>query len=1406
MTKQIIFVDSAVPDYQTLIESADTAQVFILNENFSGIEQITNTLALESDIEAIHILSHGSPGTLHLGSETLSNQNLPQWGNKIKQWGKALTKNADILLYGCNVAAKETGLKFIQKLHQLTGANIAASNNKTGSQALGGDWELFVKIGQISTPLALTSVAMASYQGILGLTLFKDLNPGTDGSGPENFFNFNNTLYFAAGDATNGTELWKSDGTSAGTVLLKDIYPGTNSSDPQNFFNFNNTLYFRADDGTNGSEWWKSDGTAAGTVLLKDINPGTNGLDVYYTDFINLNNTLYFAANDGTNGSELWKSDGTAAGTVLVKDIDPGTNGSYPYALLNVNNTLYIRAAGTNGAEMWKSDGTAAGTVLLKDIYPGTDSSFPTDFINLNNTLYFVANDGTNGYELWKSDGTEAGTVLLKDIYPGTDDSDPCALFNFNNTLYFQADDSTNGTELWKSDGTAAGTVLLKDINPGTDGSFPWNFFNFNNTLYFSAYDGTNGRELWSSAPATITNVTATTADGTYGIGATINITATFSEAVTITGTPQLQLETGTTDQLANYTTGSGTPTLTFNYTVQPGDTTLDLQYLSTTALALNGGAIKDSVNLDADLNLPALASLQSLGGSKALVIDSIAPTVTSITRKTPTATLTNSNSVIYTVSFSEPVKNLDIGDFTLNKTGTVNGNIASVSAATGTTIDVTVNNITGDGNLGLDVPATATINDIPGNALTAAFTTGQNYTVDKTPPTVTINEATAQTDPTATSPINFTVTFSEPVTGFDATDIDLSTSTATGTLTPTITGGGPVYTVAVNGMTGSGNVFASIKANGVTDPVGNNNTVSTSTDNSVTYNAPAPEIQVLDGATDIADGTASAINFGSVTVGTSLNKTFTVKNSGTAVLNLSNPTLPTGFSLVGNLPTTLAAGASANLQVQVDTATAGNKSGTLQFVNNDSDENPFDFPISASVTAPPLPEIQVLDGATDIVDGTASAIDFGSVIVGGTLNKTFTVKNLGTGVLNLSNLTLPTGFSLVGSLPATVAAGASANLLLQVDTTAAGNKTGTLQFVNDDSDENPFDFPIAATVTTPPTPTPTPTPEPVPTPTPEPVPPPTPEQIPTATPVNIPDTDCICDRIEYPNLNKPNQQIDNIINGRPGLLIGTPRNDAYFGSNSPNIFDALTGNDNLFGGEFKDIFNGNEDNDLIDGNKGDDLLFGGKGNDILLGGFGEDLIFGNEGNDAINGKEDNDLIFGNRGNDFIDGGKGNDILFGGKAQDLFLGSEGNDTLCGQLEDDTLCSGAGDDFLRGNENKDLIDGCEGNDTIYGGEDNDTLVGCVGDDFLSGDLGNDSLIGGLGKDTFVLGVVSAFDIISDFVKGQDFIGLLGGLSFNQLEISQNNNSALIKLKGSGEVIASLTGVNASLIAVNDFRIV
>jgi hypothetical protein len=108
-------------------------------------------------------------------------------------------------------------------------------------------------------------------------------------------------------------------------------------------------------------------------------------------------------------------------------------------------------------------------------------------------------------------------------------------------------------------------------------------------------YNSNTASILLNTTPK-VTAVTATTPDGSYGVGSTINITVTFDAAVNVTGTPQLQLETGTTDRFANYASGSGTTALTFNYVVQPGDTSADLEYLATNALTLNGGTIKETL------------------------------------------------------------------------------------------------------------------------------------------------------------------------------------------------------------------------------------------------------------------------------------------------------------------------------------------------------------------------------------------------------------------------------------------------------------------------------------------------------------------------------------------------------------------------------------------------------------------------------------------------------------------------------------------------------------------------------------------------------------------------------------------------------------------------------------------
>src|SRR5262245_36420301 len=170
---------------------------------------------------------------------------------------------------------------------------------------------------------------------------------------------------------------------------------------PSVLTNVNGTVYFTANDGVHGRELWKSDGTAAGTVLVKDIHFGS--VDPGAFNLTNVNGTLFFAGSNDVNGTELRKSDGTAAGTVLVKDIWAGSRGSLPFCETNVNGTLYFTAAdGVNGYELWKSNGTEGGTTLVADIWPGNRGSTPSDLVNVMNTLYFAANDGVSGMELWK--------------------------------------------------------------------------------------------------------------------------------------------------------------------------------------------------------------------------------------------------------------------------------------------------------------------------------------------------------------------------------------------------------------------------------------------------------------------------------------------------------------------------------------------------------------------------------------------------------------------------------------------------------------------------------------------------------------------------------------------------------------------------------------------------------------------------------------------------------------------------------------------------------------------------------------------------------------------------------------------------------------------------------------------
>ena len=184
--------------------------------------------------------------------------------------------------------------------------------------------------------------------------------------------------------------------------------------------------------------------------------------------------------------------------------------------------------------------------------------------------------------------------------------------------------------------------------------------------------------------------------------------------------------------------------------------------------------------------------------------LDNIAPTVSSIVRAhlNPTTAV----SVDFTVTFSEPVTGVNLADFTLASSGVTGASITSVTPVSGTTYTVTVNTGTGSGTLRLDMPVSATINDLSGNPLaTLPYTSGASYIVDKTAPTVFSN-LRVNSSPTAASNVDFTVTFSEPVTGVDLADFTLISSGVTGASITSVTPvSGTTYTVTVNTGTGNG-------------------------------------------------------------------------------------------------------------------------------------------------------------------------------------------------------------------------------------------------------------------------------------------------------------------------------------------------------------------------------------------------------------------------------------------------------------------------------------------------------------------------------------------------------------------------------------------------------------------------
>jgi hypothetical protein len=146
---EIVFIDTSTQNYEQLVadirgrsEPGTETEVVLLDAGRDGIAQISETLAGRSDIDAVHILSHGDAGEIKLGNVWLTQAQLTNYGSALESWRGALSPDADLLIYGCEVAGNAAGQQLLTGLSQLTGADVNASTDNTGSALFGGNWQL----------------------------------------------------------------------------------------------------------------------------------------------------------------------------------------------------------------------------------------------------------------------------------------------------------------------------------------------------------------------------------------------------------------------------------------------------------------------------------------------------------------------------------------------------------------------------------------------------------------------------------------------------------------------------------------------------------------------------------------------------------------------------------------------------------------------------------------------------------------------------------------------------------------------------------------------------------------------------------------------------------------------------------------------------------------------------------------------------------------------------------------------------------------------------------------------------------------------------------------------------------------------------------------------------------------
>ncbi len=229
--KQLVLIDGNVPEYTHLIDNIPTnSEVIVLDTEKNGIEEITQVLAQQKNLDNIHLISHGNPGTLYLGNTELNNNNFGNYAAKIREWQKALANQANLILYGCSVAAGTIGETFVKQISELLSVNIAASKTLTGDKKLGGNWDLEFTIGKFTSELLFNENNSSNYGHVLSTVQGSQANDYLIGNDDSNTFYGEEGNDIMVGINQNTTAS-VNDSSSSNSPLHHDVFSGGAGAD-----------------------------------------------------------------------------------------------------------------------------------------------------------------------------------------------------------------------------------------------------------------------------------------------------------------------------------------------------------------------------------------------------------------------------------------------------------------------------------------------------------------------------------------------------------------------------------------------------------------------------------------------------------------------------------------------------------------------------------------------------------------------------------------------------------------------------------------------------------------------------------------------------------------------------------------------------------------------------------------------------------------------------------------------------------------------------------------------------------------------------------------------------------------------------------------------------------------------